>query len=624
MTGHEDEPDEEDPPERDAPEDDATGDGIARDPDEVEEAPTEEVPASPFHEPEIEEKPGTAPVTPGTESSEIVDELRVEQEPLAPQEPPETGKDEPRLRRPHASELATELGLDPLEPVTRVPPVDEDRVEVLDVQTIRDGLAYVRMLREKETSRTYYQVIEPPLNHDEEHTFHFLRETLVQTLEGRTHADNGRWRSHLQTAVQEAIHHHGLDLSDVGQMRVHYYLARDFLGYGPIDVMMQDPRVEDISCDGPQIPLYVYHRDHESTRTNVLFDDEAKLDAFVRRLAQRCGKHISIAEPLLDGTLPDTSRLQATLAREITTRGSSFTIRRFRADPLTMPDLIRFGTLNPRMAAWYWIAMEAGSPMIIGGGTASGKTTTLSGLSQLIPPAKKVVSIEDTREFSLEHENWIASLTRSGSFGQEEGAIDMYELLRAALRQRPEYILVGEVRGEEAQTLFQAMATGHATYSTLHADSVKSAVHRLENRPIDVPRIMLQTLDAISVQTQVHVDGRTVRRITELTEITGIDDASGDLLTNQVYQWRPANDTFEYLGRSQVLDECRRMRNMTRREIEEEWSNRALVLSWMVVRGIRHIRDVTDVVQGYYARPERVLERVREDIEEAEIEEVET
>lgn len=635
MTNQDDDQEEHAPDEDDTPsEDPEPREGEAPPPsleaeetaeDDLEEAAIEEIQdaeeVASIHEPEPSPEQASKPLTPGTRARDAVAEIREE----AAIERDGTHKIEPQEPRartiPHGDELAEDLGLDPEEPVTRIPPIDEDQARVLDLSTIREGLAYVRILQDEATSRYHYEVIEPQLDDEQRDAIEFLRETLVQTLEGKTNEDPGSWRPRLQDAIEDAIHTHGLDLTDTGRQRVHYYLERDLLGYGPIDVMMHDPMIEDISCDGPGIPLYIFHREHGSTRTNVLYDDEQGLDAFVRRLAQRAGKHISIAEPILDATLPDTSRLQATLSREVTTRGSSFTIRRFRADPLTIPDLIRLGTLNARMAAWLWMAMEAGAPMLVAGGTASGKTTTMSGLCQFIPPAKKVVTIEDTREISLERENWIASLTRSGAFGDDEGSIDMFGLLRAALRQRPEYLVVGEVRGSEAQTLFQAMATGHATYSTLHADSVKSAVYRLENPPIDVPRMMLQTLDALAVQAQARVEGRMVRRVKSITEITGIDDATGDILTNKVYDWDASTDEFRYLGRSQVLDEWRRRENMSLSEVQEEWNNRALVLSWMAGQGIRHITDVSDVAATYNARPERVLEHVEEDIEEAPVEE---
>jgi flagellar protein FlaI len=514
--------------------------------------------------------------------------------------------------------LASKLGFDPSRPITEVPPLDDANLAQVEFSTIQAGRSFLRIVFDKTTNRYLYEVIEPTLTGTEREVLEFLHDTLVRTLDGRQASADTDWEGYLLDAIDRAIVDHSILVDEVSKQRIQYYLLRDFLGYGPIDVLMRDPMIEDISCDGPRIPIYLFHRQYESIKTNIVFDDELKLDSYVIRLAQRSGKHISIAEPLLDATLPDTSRLQASLSKEVTTRGSSFTIRKFRADPLTPPDLVRLGTMSAQMAAFFWFAMEEGNSLLLAGGTASGKTTSLNAVSQFIPPQKKVVSIEDTRELNIPHENWIAGLTRSG-FGGEmghggkpAGTIDMYKLLEAALRQRPEYLLVGEVRGPEALTLFQAMATGHATYSTLHADSVMSAVYRLENPPINVPRIMLQTLDAVAIQTQVRINQRMVRRIREVVEILGVDPSTGDLLTNTVFAWNSKDDKFEYLGKSSMLEAVMEKNNLTMDQIHEEWGNRTLVIEWMVEKGIRHIQDVANVVAAYYSAPEALLARARE------------
>jgi flagellar protein FlaI len=511
--------------------------------------------------------------------------------------------------------VAAQLGLDPTRSVTPVPELAEGMQQV-EFGSILDGRSFVRIAFDPRANRYVYEAIEPPLTGTEREVLEFIRDTLVRTLDGRQAQDQD-WESYLAEAVERVIVDHSILVDEVSKQRIHYYLQRDFLGYGPIDVLMRDAMIEDISCDGPGIPVYLFHRQYESIKTNVVFEDERALDSFVIRLAQRSGKHISIAEPLLDATLPDTSRLQASLSREVTTRGSSFTIRKFRADPLTPPDLVRLGTLSPEMAAFFWFAMQEGNSIIYAGGTASGKTTTLNAVSQFIPPQKKVVSIEDTREINLQHENWIAGLTRTGfggellANGQPAGSIDMYKLLAAALRQRPEYLLVGEVRGPEALTLFQAMATGHATYSTLHADSVMSAVYRLENPPINVPRLMLQTMDAMAVQVQVRIGNRMVRRIKEVVEIVGVDPETGDLLTNTVFQWDPRKDEQVYLGKSKILERIMEKNNLSTEDIEREWARRTEVLRWMLAKGIRRIDDVASIVGAYYSTPDAVLQRVR-------------
>jgi flagellar protein FlaI len=268
------------------------------------------------------------------------------------------------------------------------------------------------------------------------------------------------------------------------------------------------------------------------------------------------------------------------------------------------------------MAAWFWFAMELGHSFILAGGTASGKTTSLNAISQFIPPEKKIVSIEDTREINLSHENWIAGVTRSGfggemRAGKQAGSIDMYKLLEAALRQRPEYLLVGEVRGPEALTLFQAMATGHAVYSTMHADSVASAVYRLENPPINVPRMMLQTLDIVAIQAQVRVGERMARRIREVTEVVGFDPETKELLTNTVFEWDSAADVHRYLGKSYVLEQVMESRHLSEEEVEREWHHRVQVLQWMMDSGVRHVADVARVFSRYYRDPAGLMERVR-------------
>ncbi len=510
--------------------------------------------------------------------------------------------------------LAEELGYDPQRPITEIPPLPASH-EAVELITVEDDKAFIRVSFDTDTNTFLYEVIEPELTENERKIFTFLRDTLVRTLDGR-HGESD-WVTYLRDAVRLAIVDHDILVDQTSTERIIYYLVRDFLGYGPIDVMMRDPGLEDISCDGPGIPCYVFHRKYESIRSSVQFDGELDMDSYVIRLAQRSGKHISIADPLLDATLPDGSRLQATLSREVTSRGSSFTIRKFREEPFTPPDLVRFGTVSSQMAAYFWFLMEEGRSLIYAGGTASGKTTSLNAWCQFIPPEKKIVSIEDTREINLLHENWIAGVTRSG-FGGEivggkpAGTIDMYRLLEAALRQRPEFLIVGEVRGKEALTLFQAMATGHAVYSTMHADSVKSAVYRLENEPINVPRMMLQTLDTVAIQSQVRIGDRMERRVKEVVEIVGFDPDTDDLLTNTTFYWDNHRDEHVYTGHSSVFEQIRIKKGWTPKQLQDEWDRRMHVLDWLRAEEIHDFREVTRVVREYYRRPERLMKRIEE------------
>jgi type IV secretory pathway ATPase VirB11/archaellum biosynthesis ATPase len=353
-----------------------------------------------------------------------------------------------------------------------------------------------------------------------------------------------------------------------------------------------------------------------------MWEDELELEQYIIRMAQRCGKHISIAEPLLDATLMDGSRIVMTLGREVSTRGSTFTIRRFRDEPFTPVDLLEFKTFSSMQIAFFWLAMQYGMSMLFVGGTASGKTTSLNACSLFLPWQHKIVSIEETRELNLPHPNWIPGCTRQGfggegssGGGKAAGEVDMYDLLRAALRERPEYIIVGEIRGEEAYVLFQAMATGHTTYSTFHADSIQSLVHRLENKPIEIPRVLIPALDGISIQIQTRVGGKRVRRNKAIVEIIGIDPHSHELLTNEAFRWDNTIDEYVFTGKSYIFEKIMMKANLNRVEIMDETKRRQLVIEWCLKKGIRDYKDFARVVAEYYVHPEDVMRQVYEDMQ---------
>jgi flagellar protein FlaI len=302
----------------------------------------------------------------------------------------------------------------------------------------------------------------------------------------------------------------------------------------------------------------------------------------------------------------------------VTKRGSSFTIRRFRENPFTPLDMIRFKTLSPEMASYLWLAIENGQSMLICGGTASGKTTTLNAILLFIPPQMKIVSIEDTRELNLPHENWVPLLTRGGfggksvATGKAAGEIDMFDLLTAALRQRPQYMMVGEVRGAEAFVVFQAMATGKSAYTTFHADDVQAMVHRLENDPINLPRALVAALDIVLLQAQVKVGTDMTRRVKSIVEIVGTDPESNELITNSAYTWNPADDTFNYSGHSYVYEKISLARNWNQRRMEQEVKRRLDLFDYMKRTGVQNYREVARIVSSYYKDPEGMIKIVRE------------
>ena len=487
-----------------------------------------------------------------------------------------------------------------------------DEIEVYEVN---EPFAYVRVVYNSNTHSYLYQTLEPKLSEGEKQLFAELKMRLGETLDvNLTQLEKSGAEKYLREKVIDILWDYQIKIDTISYTKIMYFLLTEFMGYGIIDSLMHDSNLEDISCDGPHSSLFVYHRKYDSIEADIKFNDEAKLDGFVTRLAQICGKHISIADPLLDATMPDGSRIQLTLGREVTTRGSSFTIRKFRESPLTPPDLIDFHTYSTSIAAYMWLAAENNKNLIFAGGTASGKTTSMNAIALFIPPETKIVSIEDTRELNLPHPNWIAGVTREAFTGGESGSIDMYDLLRAALRQRPEYLLVGEVRGEEAYVLFQAMSTGHTTFSTIHADSVQSVVHRLENPPINVPRIMLQALDIVIIQVQVRVGEERVRRAKSITEIVGVDATTGELLTNEVFTWNASKDEFFYSGRSYVLESVMQNRGWNDEHLQDELKRRQEILEWARMKNVKHYKDVAKIVVSYYREPGTLMEIVRKEL----------
>jgi len=471
--------------------------------------------------------------------------------------------------------------------------------------------AFARIVRDKRTLNIIYQIIEPPLTKKEREFKEEIMDIFVKSLSANIEEIDADPKIYLRSAMERIVKAYGIKANAKSKGKIFYYLERDLIGYGRMDVMMNDPNVEDISLDGTGIPIFAYHRKFESVETTCSWDNDDELESYIIKLAQRCGKHISVAEPLLDATLMDGSRIVMKLGHEISTKGSTFCIRRFREDPFSPCDVVAFRTMTSLMVAYLWIAFQQGVSMLFVGGTASGKTTTLNAMALFIPWQMKIVSIESTREVNIPHPNWIPGLTRQGFGGESsEGEIGEFELLKAALRERPEYIIVGEIRGVEAYVLFQAMATGHCAYSTVHADSVASLVHRLENKPINIPRVLLPALEAVSIQMQTRINGKRVRRTKQIVEIVGIDPHSMEVITNEVFRYDPSTDDYSFSGKSFILEKIMVKINFTQAEMRDELRTRKRILDWMVINDIRRSDQVSQIITEYYVRPQAVLARV--------------
>ncbi|ADC65582.1 type II secretion system protein E [Ferroglobus placidus DSM 10642] len=486
--------------------------------------------------------------------------------------------------------------------VEEVLPGDEE--EILEEYWIVENFAKVQIRMNSRNLRKRYFLIEPQISREEAKLLHVIYEDVRRKL---IYSDEENLFDSLIKALKKVLSDYSIKVEDELYVKMLYYFVRDFLGVGAVEPILNDENVEDISCDGYDIPVFVYHRKYGNMPTNLTFSKE-ELDSYVLSLAQKANKHLSYANPIVDATLPDGSRIQITYGSEISTRGSTFTIRKFRSDPFTPIDLINLGTLSSKITAYFWLLVENKRSFMVIGETASGKTTTLNALLMFIPPDSKVVSIEDTREIQLYHDNWIPEVTRISVEGTE---IDMYDLLKAALRQRPDYIVVGEVRGREAQTLFQAMATGHASYATFHAGDVNQLIYRLEEDPLNVPRVLIQFLDAVIVQSLWVKRNEKKRRAKEIFEIIGLDPTTKELIINPIYRWEPSLDRFTEISVPKTLEKIAESSGLTMGEIFEEIEERKTFLEMMREKGIRYYKDVSRLIALYYSNPEVAFEELR-------------
>jgi len=473
---------------------------------------------------------------------------------------------------------------------------------------------------EDEKNEVKYSLLEPTLTELDKQLLSELKNILWDELSINTKSFKNEQETEeflkykiLETAIKYRIN---VDGNTLGKYQ--YYITRDFLGFGKIDGIMRDENIEDVSCDGTNSPVFVWHRKYESIPSNVTFETPQELENFVFKLAYLCGRHISIAQPILDGTLSDGSRAQVTYGTEVTPKGSTFTIRKFKKTPLTIIDLIIYKALSPEIAAYYWFLIENRHSVMIGGDIGGGKTSMLNAISLFIRPTLKIVSIEDTQEIRLPHQNWEMMVTRqglgtgAGAVGESGiGSISMFDLLRAALRQRPDFIIVGEIRGEEAYALFQAMATGHLGLTTIHAENVQGVLHRLTTKPMNIPSTQVENLNAISIVRRLVVNNVSLRRTISVSEMVGWDREKNDFTIQDIFRWDIEKDIYVKIGRSPLLDRIATQWGYSSEEIDQELQMRQTILEYMVKKHLRSYEEVSQLVLDYFSDPQLIYRKAK-------------
>jgi flagellar protein FlaI len=471
-----------------------------------------------------------------------------------------------------------------------------------------EPFAYADIKWDEDNKEFTYNLFEPTLTEDEESIHKKIVSGLLEVLDIELSAIKVKAEAvkYLEEKIKEILEEYEIKISKESYSKIMYYIQRNFVGLNEIEPLIHDPYIEDISCDGTGIPIFIIHRKYGSIKSNIVYDDLKRLKEFVVKLAERCGRFISYAEPLLDGTLPDGARVQATFASDVTTRGPSFTIRKFVQEPFSPIDLLNKNTINSEILAYLWLAIENGASILITGGAGTGKTTLLNALLMFVPSEAKIVSIEDTRELNLPHENWIPAVTRVG-FAKGYGEVSMFDLLKEAFRQTPDYVIVGEVRGAEAYVMFQGMAAGIPAIGTMHAGRVEDVIYRLQTPPINLSPALIDTLDLVIVMVHAREKGESSRRIKDVVEIESVDSTTGKARTNTIYRWSPSEDTFEYTGISYYLQEIGAHRGVETTDLIKEIEKRKKILEWMKTNNMTNFKQVTNIFSKYHKDPEKVL-----------------
>ncbi len=491
----------------------------------------------------------------------------------------------------------------------KVPPLKrfKDKTKVDVRYCLIAPFTYVHIYWDNKEYELMYEIEEPILDKQEEEFKKEIIETLRNMVNYETvvEKDQDKVLEYIDKKIKMIALELDLDIPYESYKKIYYYLVRDFVGFNEAEPLLRDYFVEDIECNGSNTPVYIVHRIFRNLKTNLIFKENERMENFVEKLAQRCGKYISYAKPILDGTLPDGSRVNATYTKDITSRGPTFTIRKFTKTPWTPPQLISFRTLSPEIMAYLWLLIQYRMNILIVGGTASGKTTLLNAIAFFIPPEARVVSIEDTRELNLPRENWLPSVVRSDT-GSGQGEISLFDLLKSSFRQNPDYVIVGEVRGKEASVLFQGMASGHSSISTIHADSVDTVIKRLETPPIELPPTLLNVLDCMCIMTHAVVNNEETRKLKEVVEILNVTP-DGQARTNTPFIWNAFDDEFYFKENSYIFEKIKKRYGITVQELEKEFRRRVKLIYELHKRKEFKFEEVQKIISEYYKKPDKVL-----------------
>jgi len=467
-----------------------------------------------------------------------------------------------------------------------------------------------------------YYAIEPSLSGDEQSLFAKIRDELLdRSVSKDVPEDESEYDDRIEELLQETttierdrsglrywidrlLDFLGLSnyrVSEQTYENIRYRLNRDIVGLGPLEPVMRDPANEDIHVIGPH-QCYVDHGTYGLIETTVDFGTPEQFDSWIRSMGERIGDPVSDSNPIVDSTLPDGSRLNVIYSDDVSVQGPSLTIRQGDETPLSINQITKWGTLSPELTAYLWLCLENEQTVFVVGETASGKTTTLNSIMSFIPRDSKIYTAEDTAEVLPPHDTWQQLLTREGG-GEEDSDVDMFDLVAAALRSRPDYIVVGEVRGEEGRMAFQAAQTGHPVMLTFHASDIVSMIQRFTGDPINVPETFMDNADVALFQNRVKQGDDVLRRVTSVQEIEGYSKEMDGVVTRQVFSWDPVEDeiVFQGMNNSYVLEEqiATLLGYADTRDIYDDLDFRARLVERMIEENILGYHEVNEAIKSF-------------------------
>lgn len=519
-----------------------------------------------------------------------------------------------KLFKPKKNILYPRFNIDTKTQFYDIPSFD-DRSKISVRYPLIKPYAFAKIYWSPEVEEVIYEVQEPQMTENLYNVFKVVKGGLEELINIKfTGSDTAKLIDFLQKTVESILLELGIRLDSQNFLKIMYYIYRDFIGFNQVEPILSDYNIEDIECNGLNSPLYIVHRKYGTIKTNIIFNDLPKLTELVEKMAQKSGRYVSYSQPLLDATLPDGSRVNATYTKDVTTRGPTFTIRKFSKEPWTPVHLLTTHSGSPEMFAYIWLAVENGLNIIVIGETGSGKTTFLNAFTEFIPPQARICSIEDTRELNLPHENWLPSVTRQGfNVGSNIHAneITLFDLLKESFRQNPDYVIVGEIRGAEASVLFQGMASGHSSFGTFHASSPESLVRRLTTPPINLSSSLVETMDIVAIAIHNKEQKKNIRRIKELDEIDHVE-RNGDVVFNKVLGWDPKLDNYNLSKKSLVLDKISSLTGKSRKELNDELQRRAKFLKELEYKRILGFKEFNNAILEYYFDPDQAERKLQD------------